>query len=361
MKTTDKKVKQLLTEYTKKIESSEIVKYPLVTITILTYNHDEYIEKTIKSVLSQKVDFSLEIIIGDDSSTDGTSAIVDRYQHQHADKIIILRSTKNLGILTVDPGRLNGLRLFRSCRGKYIALCEGDDYWTDPYKLQKQVDYLEANPDCSICTHWVKTKDESGQGIHEHAFSSKDRKNPLYKNDLFENKNGSPHGTAYHPLSWVFRSELVKHIPKWIYPIRGGDDVLFTEFLQHGYCYCIPEFMGTYRITKKSSWAPLSPMIKTLAQIHFLINVRIHYANYHYKVNKILENHLINLKNWKINRADLTKLLKELFKIFRNDQKSTIPILNFYTKVFLHQFYYNSIGLIRIKIGKFRNMYFRNV
>ena len=238
---------------------------------------------------------------------------------------------------------------------------EGDDYWTDPYKLQKQVDYLEANPNCSISTHWVKTKDESDQGIHEDAFSSKGRKNPLYKNDLFENNDDSPHGTAYHPLSWVFRAELVNHIPTWIYPIKGGDDVLFTEFLQHGYCHCIPKFMGTYRITKKSSWAPIPPMIKTLAQIHFLINVRIHYAHYQSKVNKILENHLTNLQNWKINRTDLTKLIKELFKIFRNDRKAIIPIINFYYKVFLHQFYYNSIGLIKIKIGKFKNIYFRNV
>ena len=188
-----------------------------------------------------------------------------------------------------------------------------------------------------------------------------ERKNPLCKDDLFIDDNQSPNGTAYHPLSWMFRSELVQNIPDWIFPIRGGDDVLFTEFIQHGYCHCIPEFMGTYRITKKSSWAPIPPMIKTLAQIHFLINVRIHYTHYHSKVNKILENHLTNLQNWKINRTDLNKLIKELFKIFRNDRKSITPIVNFYTKVFLHQFYYNSIGLIKIKIGKIRNMYFRNV
>lgn len=271
-----------------------------------------------------------------------------------------IQRTHRLGQYTGN-GRFNFLHTLTLATGKYIAILEGDDYWTDPYKLQKQVDFLEANPNYSICTHWVKTKDESDQGIHEDAFSSKARKNPLDKDDLFENKDGSPHGTAYHPLSWVFRSEFVKYIPKWIYPVRGGDDVLFTEFLQHGYCHCIPEFMGTYRITKKSSWAPIPPMIKTLAQIHFLINVRIHYTHYHSKVNKILENHLTNLQNWKINRTDLNKLIKELFKIFRNDRKSITPIVNFYTKVFLHQFYYNSIGLIKIKIGKIRNMYFRNV
>ena len=299
-------------------------------------------------------------MITNDFSNDGTTKIIDSYTENNSDFLFHIQRTHRLGQYTGN-GRFNFLHTLTLATGKYIAILEGDDYWTDPYKLQKQVDFLEANPNYSICTHWVKTKDESDQGIHEDAFSSKARKNPLDKDDLFENKDGSPHGTAYHPLSWVFRSELVKYIPKWIYPVRGGDDVLFTEFLQHGYCHCIPEFMGTYRITKKSSWAPIPPMIKTLAQIHFLINVRIHYTHYHSKVNKILENHLTNLQNWKINRTDLNKLIKELFKIFRNDRKSITPIVNFYTKVFLHQFYYNSIGLIKIKIGKIRNMYFRNV
>lgn len=299
-------------------------------------------------------------MITNDFSNDGTTKIIDSYTENNSDFLFHIQRTHRLGQYTGN-GRFNFLHTLTLATGKYIAILEGDDYWTDPYKLQKQVDFLEANPNYSICTHWVKTKDESDQGIHEDAFSSKARKNPLDKDDLFENKDGSPHGTAYHPLSWVFRSEFVKYIPKWIYPVRGGDDVLFTEFLQHGYCHCIPEFMGTYRITKKSSWAPIPPMIKTLAQIHFLINVRIHYTHYHSKVNKILENHLTNLQNWKINRTDLNKLIKELFKIFRNDRKSITPIVNFYTKVFLHQFYYNSIGLIKIKIGKIRNMYFRNV
>lgn len=333
----------------------------MLNVLVFSYNHEKYLNTCLESVSNQIFDNTFHCLIADDCSNDSSPQIIEHFIKRFPDLFSYIKRQENLGKFTGGNGRYNGLHAYSLVKSKYVAVCDGDDYWTDPYKLQKQVDYLEANPDCSICTHWVKTKDESGQGIHEDAFSSKGRKNPLHKDDLFENKEGSPHGTAYHPLSWVFRSALVKHIPKWIYPIRGGDDVLFTEFLQHGYCYCIPVFMGTYRITKKSSWAPLSPMIKTLAQIHFLINVRMHYANYHHKVNKILENHLINLQNWKINRADLTKLLKELFKIFRNDQNSTIPILNFYTKVFLHQVYYNTICLIKIKIGKFRNMYFRNV
>ena len=78
----------------------------------------------------------------------------------------------------MGPGQ-NFRDLISKPNSKYIAYIEGDDYWTDPYKLQKQVDYLEANPECSVCTHWVKTKDESGQGIHEDAFASKERKSSI--------------------------------------------------------------------------------------------------------------------------------------------------------------------------------------
>lgn len=328
---------------------------PTLSVWLLAYNHEFFIKNCLHGIFAQKTSFDFEILIGDDCSTDNTFKIIDEILCNQSISATFLKSRKNLW------NRCNtelAFNLYKLCKGKYIALCEADDYWTDPYKLQKQVDYLVANPDCSICTHWVKTKDESDQGIHEDAFASMERKNPLFKDDLFINDIKSPHGTAYHPLSWVFRAELVNHIPKWIYPIRGGDDVLFTEFLQHGHCYCIPEFMGTYRITKRSSWAPLSPMVKTLAQIHFLINVRMHYVHYQSKVNKILDIHLNNLKSWKINRTEFTKLIKEILKVLRNDQNSIIPIINFYTKVFLHQFYYTCLGLIKIKIGKFRNMYF---
>jgi len=122
---------------------------PLVSVVVLTYNHEKYIAKAINSVLAQKCNFEIEIIIADDCSIDRTSEIVLSYKNIKNIKIII--GEKNVG------AKENEIRSYKLCLGKYIALCEGDDYWTDPYKLQKQVDFLEQNPDYSICSHRFKT------------------------------------------------------------------------------------------------------------------------------------------------------------------------------------------------------------
>jgi len=355
------KVEELIEKNTIRFSCQNLVSNPLLSVSIVTYNQVQYIHQTILSVLSQRVDFSFEILIGDDASTDGTSEKIDHFLHEYPEMFIILRSKKNLGRLTSDPGRLNGLRLFSASRGKYVALIEGDDYWTDPYKLQKQVDYLEANPECSICTHWIKTRDESGQGIHEDAFASINIKNPLSKEDLFIDDNQSPHGTAYHPLSWMFRSELVQSIQDCMLPIKGGDDVLFTEFIQHGYCHCIPEFMGTYRITKKSSWAPLDARTKSLAQLHFLHRVKMHYPIYKEKVIILIKKHLNDWKNWPAKTNDNLTILKQLIVICKNDIRVSIPMSIFCMKVWAHQFYFNSLSIVRISLGKWKSKFSHSI
>ena len=134
---------------TRKIfSSSKLVAEPLVSVCLHTYNHADFIQEAIDSVLMQETNFSFEVIIGDDASTDGTSEIIDRYHREYPSKIKVLRSNENLGKYTGN-GRLNLIRELRACRGKYIALLEGDDYWLNPLKLQKQVDCIELNS--SLC------------------------------------------------------------------------------------------------------------------------------------------------------------------------------------------------------------------
>lgn len=125
-------------------------KTPLVSIKMITYNHESYISQAIKGVIDQDVDFPIELVIGEDCSTDRTRQIVMEYQKKHPDLIRILTSDKNVG------AHQNGRRTEWACRGKYIAFCEGDDYWIDQHKLQSQVDYLESRSDYSICFHKVK-------------------------------------------------------------------------------------------------------------------------------------------------------------------------------------------------------------
>jgi len=111
----------------------------IVSVCMITYNHENFIREAIEGVLMQKTDFPIELIIGEDCSTDNTRSIVLEYASKYPEIIRPLLPEKNLGVMK------NFIETLLAAIGKYIALCEGDDYWTDPYKLQKQVDFLEAN------------------------------------------------------------------------------------------------------------------------------------------------------------------------------------------------------------------------
>lgn len=114
-------------------------KKPLVSVWMITYNHEKFIAQAIDSVIMQKTNFDYEIVIGEDCSTDRTREIVLEYKAKHPDKFKLLLQEKNVGMMQ------NFIVTLKTCNGKYIALLEGDDYWTDPLKLQKQVDFLQAN------------------------------------------------------------------------------------------------------------------------------------------------------------------------------------------------------------------------
>ncbi|MBM3299903.1 MAG: glycosyltransferase, partial [Deltaproteobacteria bacterium] len=113
---------------------------PLASVLMITYNHRPYIAQAIECALNQQTDFPFEIVIGEDCSTDGTREIVFEYQRKHPDVIRVLTSDRNLGPMH------NFLRTFDACTGKYVAICEGDDYWHHPEKLKMQVDFLESHP-----------------------------------------------------------------------------------------------------------------------------------------------------------------------------------------------------------------------
>ena len=126
----------------------------IVSVSCITYNHAPYIRACLDGFLMQKTSFVFEILIHDDCSTDGTREIIEEYSKKYPDIIFPIFQTENQYSKGVR-GMMARFNFPRS-RGKYIALCEGDDYWSDPYKLQRQVDFLEANTDFSICFHNMK-------------------------------------------------------------------------------------------------------------------------------------------------------------------------------------------------------------
>ncbi len=140
----------------------------VVSVWITTYNHEKYIAKALDSVLMQEVDFDYEIIIGEDLSTDNTRDILMNYKDKYPDKIKLFFRDKNIGQTK------NGLLTWQSCRGKYVAMLDGDDFWQDPFKLQKQVDFLEDNPAYTISYHDSNLIDENDIVFSDTAHYRKD-------------------------------------------------------------------------------------------------------------------------------------------------------------------------------------------
>ncbi|HCB62182.1 MAG: hypothetical protein A2W93_10755 [Bacteroidetes bacterium GWF2_43_63] len=130
----------------------------IVSVAVVTYNHEKYIAQALESILIQQTNFKFEIIIGDDCSKDKTTEICQEYARKYPDKIRHILQPTNVGL------RKNNIITWKACRGKYVAMCEGDDYWTDENKLQKQVDLLESNPEYGTCFHQtvVEYNDQDG-------------------------------------------------------------------------------------------------------------------------------------------------------------------------------------------------------
>ena len=192
----------------------------IVSVLMITYNHEAFISQAIEGVLMQKTSFQIELIIGEDFSTDNTRKICQEYQKIYPDRIKLLLPGTNLGMMQ------NFKSTLEASVGKYIALCEGDDYWTDPLKLQKQVEFLEDNLDYSFSFHKVKVISE---GV-EHLLLYEHLEEREYKCEEVYNKWSIP------TCSVVFRrpKEMIK-FPK---VVIFGDSYLFLSLLELGKTYC---------------------------------------------------------------------------------------------------------------------------
>jgi glycosyltransferase involved in cell wall biosynthesis len=206
---------------------------PLVSIASITYNQENFILPAIESWLMQITDFDFEVIIGDDCSSDSTLDIIEKYAKKCPERIKLFKSERNLGMMP------NFLRTLKNCRGKYIAICEGDDYWTDPLKLQKQIDYLEKNPQCVICFHnatILNMRDGSWKPFHNKLKVKEYAGEDLLRQWLIP--------TA----SIVFRNVLQEQLPDFFLKATHGDLALFLYLSQFGNIASIPGNMSVYRL-----------------------------------------------------------------------------------------------------------------
>ncbi|SDA96361.1 Glycosyl transferase family 2 [Algoriphagus alkaliphilus] len=209
---------------------------PLVSVCMITFNQAEFIQRSIEGILMQNVDFDFQLLIANDASPDCTEELVNKYIHDYpkGNRIKYIRHSKNFGMMA------NFIFALKECNGKYIALCEGDDYWTDPYKLQKQVDFLEANSDFVLCYHPVNVLFPDGQideDYHVKGIIDKSESN-IY--DL------AAIGNYIHTPSVVFRN-LLNTYPDSFNETPIGDYFLWMLLAQHGKIKKLPDVMAIYR------------------------------------------------------------------------------------------------------------------
>lgn len=164
---------------------------PKVSVCMIAYKHEAYIRQAIESILAQDVDFAIELVIGDDCSPDGTAAICQEFVARDK-RVRLLPREPNLGVMP------NFTRTLRACAGEYIAVCEGDDYWTDPLKLRKQVGFLDTHPDYAGAAHqaWVVTDNAPARLFKDNVPAT------LSTDDLIG-------GRPFHTASVVFRRSVL--------------------------------------------------------------------------------------------------------------------------------------------------------
>lgn len=214
---------------------------PLVSICCQTYNHKDYIAQAIESFLMQKTNFHFEILLRDDASTDGTAETCKKYAAKYPEIINLLAYEENQFQKGVKPFADNVKR----ARGKYIALCEGDDYWTDPYKLQKQVDFLADNTDYIICFHKVNLLLDSNL-VEDYI-----TKVPAITTATIDLINEN----YIHTCSIVFRKPEGLFPPSYFKKLPIGDFPLSLHLSKYGRIFYLDDSMAVYRVHGGGFWS----------------------------------------------------------------------------------------------------------
>lgn len=223
---------------------------PKVSVSLITYNHARFIAEAIDSVLAQVTTFPFELIIGEDESSDGTREIVQQYAEKYPDRIRLnlhSRST-NISYGGRPTSRHNFVTNVRSATGQYVALMDGDDFWSAPEKLQRQVEFLDSHPECSVCFHRVTIVDEKGKEIGKKALVGPDQ-STYTLSDLLRRRF-----FAKAP-SVMFRRGLFDEFPEWYYRCPVSDFPLHVlNGLRGNFGYLAKE-MGAYRIHAGGIWS----------------------------------------------------------------------------------------------------------
>ena len=255
-----------LEEHAPVIVDSRLADRKKISVVVTAYNHENYIQQCLESILMQKGNFDMEIIVGDDCSTDSTKTILEGYQEKFPQLLRILPNTANLGITK------NLKRCLDACSGDYIAICEGDDYWIDKYKLQKQMDRLEKDPELSMCFSSILLYFEDNNRFVPHDKDKKVNKDKITTEDLIQ------YNYIGNFSCCMYRSSTIRKLPEGIFDLYAVDWMINMACGEIGSIGHLTEYMSVYRLHKAGTWTSRT-QVEKLSELSTMIDVYDNFLN----------------------------------------------------------------------------------
>lgn len=269
------------------VEKSSHNENPKVSVCVQTYQHEAYISECLESILAQETTFPFEIIVGEDESKDNTRAICEKYAQQFPATIRLFKRSREDTIFMFGrpTGRFNVVENMKAAKGDYIAICEGDDYWTDSSKLQQQIEFLELNADAVGCFHNSSCVNGESEIIRDTYFEKDEHS--WYDQEATLKTLKSRYSTA----ALVFRTSAIKdQLDQWIK--IGSDFILDTLITRDGKLFYIDKNMSAYRIHSGGIWQGSTSVYNLQIDLarHLFLYKHPHYNKKynHYLWNKII-------------------------------------------------------------------------
>lgn len=225
-----------------------------VSIVCITYNQKKYVGKMLESLINQNTNFKYEILIHDDASYDGTQDIILEYENKYPEKIKAILQKENQYSKGINP---NITYNYPRVKGKYVAYCEGDDYWNDPNKLQMQFDAMEQNLDCSVCVHMTQCVSKIGDKL-DRLFPPISLKEEYITMEQYIKLEFCDAGWMFQTSSYFIRKNVIrKYVNEYDNKYPVGDLPLMLFSLMNGNCYYIPRIMSCYRVDSGGAMSSL--------------------------------------------------------------------------------------------------------
>lgn len=274
----------------------------MVSVCCITYNHENYISQALESFLMQETTFRVEILIGEDCSTDQTRSIIEGYVKMHPEKVTLIAHQPNKGAVR------NQIDIMNRARGKYIAMCDGDDFWLDPLKLQKQVEFMETHEDAVICCNYSRVIDENNTLVYEHP---EPRSLEFDYEAMLMGKREETRICSLMVRNIAEVMDIRKQ--QWYYWTHGSDTLfkLYAASQTNHKVYVLPEVMSCYRLHTGGVWSMIDSRLRKTRMISDF-NLMIQHFSYSARMKRKLfkiylqKYFLFDLRYFKIQRAMTT-------------------------------------------------------